>query len=71
MTHTTLTNGTSGAVSDELIERAHKHQMLRAGLDSPRAAMIVAAGYSIPLERVDKVVRSPLGARDVARFGQW
>ena len=61
----------TGAVSDELIERAHHRQMLHAGFESHRAAIVVAAGYSVPLEMVDKVVRSPLGARDVALPGRW
>ena len=47
---TQLANRTTGAVSDELIERAHRSQMLRAGLDSRHAAIVVAAGYSVPLE---------------------
>ena len=61
----------TGAVSDEVIERAHHRQMLHAGFESHRAAIVVAAGYSVPLEMVDKVVRSPLGARDVALPGRW
>ncbi len=44
--------------------------MLRASLDAMRR-IIVAAGYSVPLEDAERVVRSPLGARDVARPGQF
>jgi len=62
---THLADRTTGAVSDELIERAHQRQMLRAGVDSRHAAIVVAAGYSVALEDVQRVVRSPLGARDV------
>jgi len=70
-THAPLAQRTVGTVSDELIERAHRSQMVRAGFDSRHAAIVVAAGYSVPLERVEHVVRSPLGARDVARPGRW
>ena len=61
----------TGAVSDELIERAHHHQMLHAGFDSHRAAIVAAAGYSVSLERIERLIRSPLGARDVALPGRW
>ena len=61
----------TGAVSDELIERAHHRQMLHAGFDSHRAAIVAAAGYSVSLERIERLIRSPLGARDVALPGRW
>ncbi len=67
----TQTAPTDGTISDALIERAHQQQMLRAHLDSRRAALVVAAGYSIPLKRVDRVVHSPLGPRDIAQPGRW
>jgi hypothetical protein len=67
-TPASLTQHTTGTVSDELIERAHRTQMLRAELDSRHAAIVVAAGYSLALEHV---VRSPVGARDIARRGRW
>lgn len=60
-----------GAIPEDLIARAHSSQMLRAGLDSRQAALVVAAGYGFPLEDVARVVDSPLGARDVARPGGW
>ena len=61
----------TGAVSDEVIERAHHRQMLHAGFDSHRAAIVAAAGYSVSLERIERLIRSPLGARDVALPGRW
>ncbi len=67
----TVAQRRTGAVSDEVIERAHHHQVLHAGFDSHRAAIVVAAGYSVPLERIDRLIRSPLGARDVALSGRW
>ncbi len=66
-----LTERPIDTISDELIERSYRTQMLRAGLDSRRAASVVAAGYSVPLEHVEDVVESPWGPRDILRSGRW
>ncbi len=68
-THAPLTERPIETISDELIERAHRAQMLRANFDSRHAAIVVAAGYSVPLEHVEHVVGAPFGVRDVARPG--
>lgn len=70
-THAPLTERPIETISDELIERAHRAQMLRANFDSRHAAIVVAAGYTVPLEHVEHVVGAPFGVRDVARPGRW
>ena len=43
--------------------RAHRAQMLRANFDSRHAAIVGAAGYSVPLEHVEHVVGAIWSAR--------
>ncbi len=70
-THAPLTERPIETISDELIERAHRAQMLRANFDSRHAAIVVAAGYSVPLEHVEEIIDSPWGPRDILRSGRW